>query len=57
VRQFTDQIEVADGEIRIAGSRPVLTDSALDTGGKTAGVPSLVRGWWAQQDSNLRPAD
>jgi len=58
VRQFIDRIEVDDDQIRISGSQSVLADGVLASGsGKAAGVPSFVTGWWAQQDSNLRPAD
>ena len=58
VRQFVDRIEVDDHEIRIIGPTANLLGGVLGSGRATAsGVPSFGQGWWAQQDSNLRPAD
>ena len=64
VRQYVERVEVADGEIRISGPEAALVagiatmaQGGKDLSGPAAGVPGLMRDWWAQQDSNLRPAD
>ena len=55
MRHLVSRVEVGDREIRISGPHASLADGVLDSGSGAAGVPSFVQGWWARQDSNLRP--
>ena len=55
MRHLVSRVEVGDREIKISGPHASLADGVLDSGSGAAGVPSFVQGWWARQDSNLRP--
>ncbi|MBL8644242.1 MAG: recombinase family protein [Rhodospirillaceae bacterium] len=53
LRTFVNKVELLDGEVRISGSKDVLS-AALEAGlpPPGAGVPSLVQEWRARRDSN-----
>ena len=58
LRAFAQRVEVADGEVRIMGSKSTLLRMLAASSGvkpATSGVPSSVLKWRALQDSNLRP--
>jgi site-specific DNA recombinase len=55
LRAMIDNVEVDDTEIRIHGRRTVLERLVMGGGAAPAGVPSFVRKWRTQHDSNVRP--
>src|SRR5690606_16480508 len=52
LRAMIDNVEVDDDEIRIHGRRTVLERLVMGGGAAPARVPSFVRKWRAQRDSN-----
>ena len=60
LRAFAQRVEVADGEVRIMGSKSTLLRTLAASSGvkpATSGVPSSVLKWRARKDSNLQPPD
>ena len=58
MHQLVERVEVAHRQIRVIDPKSSLANGVQDSSNASvAGVPSFGRGWWAQQDSNLRPAD
>jgi len=56
VRQLVDRVDVMGDRIRITGSKQALLAGLASPESTGKGVvPSFVREWWAQQDSNLQP--
>jgi site-specific DNA recombinase len=58
LRALAQRVEVADGEVRIMGSKSNLLQTlaaGAGTGTKLGAVPSFVPKWCTRQDSNLWP--
>ena len=56
VRGLVSQI-VVDKEMAVISGPPAAVAAAATSGALSAEFRGFVREWWAQQDSNLRPAD